>query len=106
MNRQLLLIVIGVFCLIAVEKSKACPQGEESQAKNRPNVLFVSVDDLRPELGCYGNPVIQTPSFDAFAKTGTTFMKSILPSCGVCAVSCQCDDGIATGLDPRLGLAW
>ena len=35
---------------------------------NRPNVLFVIVDDLRPELGCYGNHEIITPNVDAFAR--------------------------------------
>ena len=38
----------------------------------RPNVLFIVVDDLRPELGCYGAPV-QTPAFDAIARGGLTF---------------------------------
>ena len=28
---------------------------------NRPNVLFISIDDLRPELGCYENRHIQSP---------------------------------------------
>ena len=33
----------------------------------RTNVLFVAIDDLRPELGCYGSPIAYTPNFDAFA---------------------------------------
>ena len=32
------------------------PVDAASADQARPNVLFVAVDDLRPELGCYGNP--------------------------------------------------
>ncbi len=42
----------------------------------RPNVLFVIVDDLRPELGCYGNPEIKSPNFDAFAVRSTVFTRA------------------------------
>lgn len=42
----------------------------------KPNILIVSVDDLRPELGCYGNSVIQTPSFDRFAQQGMAFKQA------------------------------
>jgi iduronate 2-sulfatase len=35
----------------------------------RPNVLFISVDDLRVELGCYGNTVVKSPNLDALAKS-------------------------------------
>ena len=42
-------------------------------AKPRYNVLFVISDDLRPELGCYGNSIIKTPNVDALAGRGTRF---------------------------------
>jgi len=38
----------------------------------RPNVLFIAVDDLRPEISCYGNPVVKTPNIDRIAARGTT----------------------------------
>ena len=40
-----------------------------SHAK-KPNVLFIAVDDLRPELGCYGSPIAISPSLDALAADG------------------------------------
>jgi iduronate 2-sulfatase len=42
----------------------------------RPNILFIIVDDLRPELGCYGTPVIQTPNIDAVAGRGVVFSRA------------------------------
>ena len=45
-------------------------------AQQKPNVLFIAVDDLRPELGCYGSPVAITPNIDALAKSGLIFNKA------------------------------
>lgn len=44
--------------------------------EERPNVLFVIVDDLRPELGCYGNSEIRTPRFDKFAEESILFTRT------------------------------
>jgi hypothetical protein len=41
-----------------------------SQTK-KPNILFLSIDDLRPELGCYGNTKISTPNLDVFSSTAS-----------------------------------
>ena len=37
------------------------------------NVLFIIADDLRPELGTYGNSIIKTPNIDKIATRGTRF---------------------------------
>ncbi len=42
----------------------------------KKNVLFIAVDDLRPELGCYGHPVIKSPNIDALAKDGAVFERT------------------------------
>ncbi len=39
----------------------------------RYNVLFIISDDLRPELGAYGNSIIKTPNIDALAARGMRF---------------------------------
>lgn len=48
------------------------------------NILFIHVDDLRPELGCYGNPIIQTPNIDKLASSGYLFNNHYVQSaiCG------------------------
>ncbi len=40
------------------------------------NVLMIAVDDLRPEAGCYGVPIIKTPHIDALASQGLLFNRA------------------------------
>ena len=40
---------------------------------NRPHVLFIAIDDLRPELGCYGSPIAKSPNLDKLAGEGMRF---------------------------------
>ncbi len=48
-------------------------------SKRHPNVLFIIVDDLRPELGCYGVEQIQSPSIDRIAQQGVVFTRAYCP---------------------------
>ena len=47
-----------------------------THASPRPNILFIAVDDLRPELGCYGNDAIKSPCIDRLARQGVTFIRA------------------------------
>lgn len=54
------------------------------QAANRPNFVVIFCDDLGyGDLGCYGNPSIQTPNLDRMAREGTKFTQfySASPVC-------------------------
>ena len=42
-------------------------------ADERPNVLLLLVDDLKPALGCYGDPLAKTPNIDRLASRGMRF---------------------------------
>lgn len=61
--RPLFLIITLLFTAPAI---KASP----------PNVLFISIDDLRPELGAYGAEHVKSPHLDRFARTGMLFERA------------------------------
>ncbi|MCA9176755.1 MAG: sulfatase, partial [Planctomycetales bacterium] len=44
-----------------------------AEAEQRPNILFIAVDDLRPSLGCYGDELAISPHIDSLANRGTRF---------------------------------
>ena len=43
---------------------------------SKPNILFIAVDDLRPEFGAYGQPDVKTPNLDRLAARGMTFTRA------------------------------
>lgn len=50
----------------------------------RPNILLICVDDLRPELNCYGQEHVHSPNIDRLAKSGRLFQRHYVqaPTCG------------------------
>jgi len=67
------------------------------QHPDKPNVVFISIDDLRPELGCYGNPIIMTPNINKLAAEGHVFKRHYVqvPTCGASRYS------LLTGFRPK-----
>jgi arylsulfatase A-like enzyme len=67
-----------------------CSGSEQS----KPNVLFLIMDDLRPELNCFGKSHIISPHMDRLAADGVTFTRAYcnIPVCGASRAS------IMTGL--------
>lgn len=59
-------------CLLFLSLFPFCSFSQE----NKPNVLFIAVDDLRPELGCYGHNEVKSPTIDAIANAGVVFTKA------------------------------
>lgn len=59
------------FVLVLVLNSVSQAYGQAS-----PNILFIAIDDLRPELGCYGSPIAKSPHIDRLASEGLKFNRA------------------------------
>lgn len=71
----------------------------EAAGPVRPNVLFLTVDDLRPELPSYGAAQIITPHLDRLARGAVQFDRAycMVPTCGASRAS------LLTGVRPSRG---
>ena len=76
-----------------------CKPAKNSDNQNirPPNIVFIAVDDLRPELGCYGKDYIHSPHIDQLALDGVTFQNHFVqvPTCGASRYA------LLTGMYPR-----
>src|SRR3989441_11563600 len=71
--KVVLFLISLALLLSAVSTRSPYASATSSPAKPKYNVLFIISDDLRPELGCYGNPIVKTPNIDGLAAHGTRF---------------------------------
>jgi len=85
----------AILPLLAAGSSTADPA-------KKPNVLFISIDDLRPELGCYGVKEIHTPNFDRLARSGVLFTRTYCQT----AVSAPSRASVMTGYRPDKSMVW
>lgn len=107
MNKQykiatkILCKMINVFLvLIVLSCQNTFAQIVEEPTK--PNVLFIIVDDLKPILGCYGDPFVKTPNIDRFAKEGVVFTNTYCQQ-AVCGPSRA---SFLTGMRPDYTGVW
>ena len=83
-----------LFCTV-IGTCLACGPVQGSEV-NRPNILFIAVDDLAPSLHCYGDLVARTPHIDKLAASGVRFDRAYnqLPLCNPTRAS------VMTGMRP------
>lgn len=94
--RRVFLLVAAAVTALASGASAREPESR------RPHVLFIAVDDLRPELGCYGQDYIRSPHIDRLAKSGVTFTRAYCQQ-AVCNPSRA---SLLTGLRPDTLKVW
>lgn len=70
--------------------------GASLAAADRPNVLFIMVDDLKPTLGCYGDAKAITPNIDRLAQSAVVFPRAYTNQ----AVCAPARNAVLTGLRP------
>ncbi|AMV34295.1 Choline-sulfatase [Pirellula sp. SH-Sr6A] len=76
MRSVMLSCLFAVLCLLSF--------GGRIYSADRPNVLFIAIDDLRCDLGSMDVPYAKTPQLDAFAQTARVFTRHYVqvPTCG------------------------
>src|SRR5690625_2980357 len=93
-NKQNRAMIFRIFILIISVWLFGCTSEPASQ--NRYSILFIAIDDLRPELGAYGSEYVDTPNIDRLASRGVTFTRHYVQ-----AVSCGPSRyALLTGRDP------
>ena len=75
-----------LFPLLLITLASATTAADETK---RPNVLLICIDDLRPELKCFGVDYIKSPNIDALAARGVSFHRHYVqaPTCGALKLS-------------------
>lgn len=79
-NKTMFLASIGTLATGA-----AVGQGTD-KLPQRPNIIIFSCEDISPDLGCYGNPLVKTPNLDQFAREGIRYTNAF-STAGVSAPS-------------------
>ena len=87
---------IAFVLMLVLPPSFVAAEDQAAPRSSKPNELFIAVDDLRPQLACYGKSFMKTPGFDSLARRGLLFERSfcMVPTCGASQAS------LMTGIRP------
>ena len=67
---------------------------KKTEIKSKPNILWITCEDMSPHLGSFGEKVAKTPNLDQLAKEGVRYT-NVFSTAGVCAPS---RNAIITGM--------
>ncbi len=88
--------LIGLVSLLCCAVGSFETSAADTPPVARPNILWISVEDISPDLGCYGDKNAVTPTIDRLAAEGVRFTRCFTHA-GVCAPS---RSGLITGCYP------
>ena len=85
MKKEWIILLTGITAgsLSSCQEKKT---GNDHQLPERPNILWITCEDMSPRLGCYGDEVAQTPNIDQLAAQGIRYT-NVYSVSGVCAPS-------------------
>ncbi|MEM8954618.1 MAG: sulfatase [Verrucomicrobiota bacterium] len=69
-------MIKSLLCCLSLAILSVSASPRETTAAEKPNILFIAIDDLRPELGCYGSPIAKSPVLDQLAADGLQFNRA------------------------------
>lgn len=73
------------FTVSGFSQNDSCgPASPTDAMAEKPNVLWIYIEDMNPGLGCYGDTTVETPQMDALAKQGVCFERCFVTA-GVCS---------------------
>jgi len=93
-RRRFMQVAAGSAAAIAMPKIPL--NAAETTGPHRPNILWISTEDISPDLGCYGDTYAVTPNIDKLAASGVRYT-NVFSHSGVCAPT---RSGIITGMYP------
>lgn len=77
-----LVLAVAAFALCCLPDLGA----QDPPPPQRPNILWIFVEDMNPWFSCYGDTVIETPNIDRLARRGARFERAYMPA-GVCSAT-------------------
>ncbi|WP_345006813.1 sulfatase [Snuella lapsa] len=96
------LAIIMCLTLYTCKAQQANATSDAKSAKDKKNILFIAVDDLKPLLSNYGHSEMITPNFDRLAKMGVSFTNAHVQY-AVCGPSRA---SVMTGTNPDRTRVW
>jgi len=77
---RMVLLASGLVITLLLPAAKA----EQAAAQRRPNIVWITVEDMSLRLGCYGDATVPTPRIDRLAGQGVRYTRAF-GTYGVCA---------------------
>jgi len=88
--------IIQTVCRLLPQREQASPAPAAHGSLGRPNILWITCEDMSPNMGCYGDDYAVTPNLDRLAAEGIRYRQAFSHA-GVCAPS---RSGLITGVYP------